>query len=389
MSDPFQLGDRLRQRREQHLYRRRRALHSAQGTHIQCDGKPLLNFCSNDYLSLANHPRLISAAKKAVNTFGVGSGASHLVIGHSCLHQQLEERLADWVGRPRALLFSTGYMANMGVISALLKRGDTVFQDKVNHASLLDGAQLSRARLVRYPHCDTEHLQRLLSATDTPSLVVTDSIFSMDGDVAPLMDMARTCQNENAWLMVDDAHGLGVLGRGKGVLAEYNLSQSDVPVYMATLGKALGSYGAFVAGSDDLIEFLIQFSRSYIYTTAIPPAIAAASLESLSLLETETWRIDRLHSLIDYFRRAAAARQLPILSSQSAIQPFKIGDSERAVQISEKLQACGILVGAIRPPTVPVNTARLRITLQADHQEIEIDQLLDTLVSVFHQTDQQ
>lgn len=380
MSDPFQLAQRLQERRQQHLYRRRRLLESAQQARVQCDGRNLLNFCSNDYLGLANHPLLIKASQRAAEKFGFGSGASHLVIGHSTLHHELEERLADWVGCQRALLFSTGYMANVGVISALLERGDTVLQDKLNHASLLDGALLSRGQMQRYQHNNLESLEQRLQQASGRKLVVTDSVFSMDGDIASLEDIAGLCRQHDAWLMVDDAHGLGVLGQGHGCLAQYHLSSQQVPIYMGTLGKALGSFGAFVAGSDDLIEFLIQAARSYIYTTAMPPAVAAASLASLSLLETESFRVDKLQSLIARFTQAAEKLALPVMPSSTAIQPLLVKDSERALQVSEFLLEHGFLVGAIRPPTVPAGSARLRITLTAEHSEQDVDALLDVLV---------
>ncbi|MCP5019126.1 MAG: 8-amino-7-oxononanoate synthase [Ketobacter sp.] len=381
MSDPFQLAQRLQARRDQHLYRQRRVLESPQQAHIQCDGKTLRNFSSNDYLGLANHPAVVAASQKAAAEYGFGSGASHLVIGHSRVHHELEERLAEWVGRPRALLFSTGYMANLGVISALLERGDTVVQDKLNHASLLDGAQLSRGQLQRYHHNDLGSLQQRLQQAGGRVLVATDSVFSMDGDIAPLQDMAHLCRQQNAWLMVDDAHGLGVLGQGHGCLREYDLSLEQVPVYMGTLGKALGSYGAFVAGSEDLIEFLIQSARSYIYTTAMPPSVAAASLASLEVLAAEPWRVERLQDLIGRFTRGALAMGLPMMPSTTAIQPLLVQDSEQALQLSATLLERGFLVGAIRPPTVPANAARLRITLSAAHSEQDIDDLLNALAS--------
>ena len=382
MSDPFQLAQRLQERRDQHLYRRRRLLESAQQAHIQCDGRPLLNFCSNDYLGLARHPKVITAARQAMEQFGFGSGASHLVIGHSRLHHELEERLADWVGCQRALLFSTGYMANLGVISALVERGDTVLEDKLNHASLLDGAQLSRGQLQRYHHNDMSSLQQRLTQASGRTLVVTDSVFSMDGDVAPLRELTELCQQHNAWLMVDDAHGLGVLGGGHGCLAEFGLSSEQVPIYMGTLGKALGTFGAFVAGDENLVEYLIQSARSYIYTTAMPPSVAAATLASLDLLSTEQWRVEKLGQLIAYFKRGANQLRLPMMPSDTAIQPLLLHDSEVALQVSDALLQKGFLVGAIRPPTVPANSARLRITLSADHSEQDIDLLLDALREV-------
>lgn len=385
MSDPFQLKQRLRDKEQQHLYRRRRLLESAQSARVRVDGREVLNFCSNDYLGLANHPRVIAALQKAAAEMGVGSGASHLVIGHSRFHHQLEEELAAFVNRPRALLFSTGYMANLGVISTLVERNDIVLEDKLNHASLLDGALLSRGQLQRYHHNDVHNLRERLNALDGKrALAVTDSVFSMDGDVAPLPEIAAACLQREAWLMVDDAHGFGVLGNGgRGALDHFNLNTAQVPVYMATLGKALGSYGAFVAGSDDLIECLIQECRPYIYTTAIPPAVAAATLESLHVLQDESWRVDHLHALIRQFRNGAMQREIELPESHTAIQPLIVGASESALMLSEKLLQQNILVGAIRPPTVPANTARLRITLSAAHTESDIEQLLDALHSVW------
>jgi 8-amino-7-oxononanoate synthase len=381
MSDPFQLAQRLREKQQQHLYRRRRLLESAQSARVRVDGRDVLNFCSNDYLGLANHPRVIAALQNAAAEMGVGSGASHLVIGHSRFHHQLEEELAAFVGRPRALLFSTGFMANLGVISMLVDRSDIVLEDKLNHASLLDGALLSRGQLQRYQHNDVANLLDRLNALDGKrALVVTDSVFSMDGDIASLPAIAALCNQHNAWLMVDDAHGFGVLGKnGRGALDHCNLNTAQVPVYMATLGKALGTYGAFVAGSDDLIECLIQECRPYIYTTAIPPAVAAATLESLHVLQEESWRVDHLHALIRQFRTGAMQRGIALPESHTAIQPLIVGASENALQLSEQLLQQNILVSAIRPPTVPLNTARLRITLSAAHTESDLEQLLDAL----------
>ena len=381
MSDPFQLAQRLRDKQQHHLYRRRRLLESAQSARVRVDGRDVLNFCSNDYLGLADHPRVIAAMQNAAGEMGVGSGASHLVIGHSYFHHQLEEELAAFVQRPRALLFSSGFMANLGVISTLVDRNDVVLEDKLNHASLLDGALLSRGQLQRYQHNDVGNLRDRLGALEgRRALVVTDSVFSMDGDIAPLQDIAAACATENTWLMVDDAHGFGVLGKnGRGALDHFNLNTDQVPVYMATLGKALGSYGAFVAGSDDLIECLIQECRPYIYTTAIPPAVAAATLESLHVLQEESWRVEHLRGLIRQFRKGAMQREIELPESHTAIQPLIVGESEKALQLSEQLLQQSILVGAIRPPTVPPNTARLRITLSAAHTESDLEQLLDAL----------
>ena len=377
------LSQKLAIKKKQGLYRTRRVLSSPQQPTVCVDGANYLAFCSNDYLGLANHPRVVAAFKRGADQYGVGSGASHLVLGHSKVHHQLEDALAEKVGRDRALLFSSGYMANVGVINALVDSGDTVFEDKLNHASLLDGGLISKAKFQRYLHNDVESLRRKLSvdsdkATGNTKLIVTDSVFSMDGDIAPLTDLAAMCQQQDAMLMVDDAHGFGVMGdKGAGALSANGLTQDDVPVLMATLGKALGTAGAFIAGSDELIEYLIQEARTYIYTTALPPAVAAATLESLQLLIDESWRQDKLQQLIQRFRRGAQSLGLNLMASSTAIQPVMVGEPEKALAMSQKLQDRGLLVTAIRPPTVPKGTARLRITLSASHSEENIDQLLE------------
>ena len=375
------LSEALARREQAGLYRHRLTLDSAQGPVIQLAGRDYLNFCSNDYLGLAAHPDVIQAFRQAAVTYGVGSGASHLVCGHSAPHHQLEEALAEFTGRPRALLFSSGYMANTGILTTLLQRGDYVFEDRLNHASLLDGGLHSGARFQRFPHNDTAALARKLKSAKGPSLVVVDGVFSMDGDSAPLSELAALCREQDAWLMVDDAHGFGVLGqRGAGSTEAAGLDGSAVPVLMATLGKALGTAGAFVAGSELLIEGLIQQARNYIYTTALPPAVAAASLVSLRLLHKEGWRRQHLADLIARFQKGARQLDLPLMASDSAIQPLLVGDARRAVALSEQLKARGVLIGAIRPPTVPAGTSRLRITLSAAHSEQQVDRLLQHLV---------
>jgi len=379
-SFPQRLAAVLTRRREQGLYRQRLTLESAQGPVVRLAGRDYLNFCSNDYLGLAAHPRVVEAFQRATATYGVGSGASHLVCGHSAPHHELEEALAEFTGRPRALLFSSGYMANMGILTTLLQRGDFVFEDRLNHASLLDGGLHSGARFQRFAHCDVNALQTKLAAADGLKLVAVDGVFSMDGDTAPLAELASACAQQHAWLMVDDAHGFGVMGdRGAGSTEAAGLDLADVPVLMATLGKSLGTAGAFVAGSQELIEALIQQARTYIYTTALPPAVAAASLESLQLLRDEAWRRDHLAALISRFRKGAAQLDLPLLDSSSAIQPLLVGAADRAVGLSEQLKTRGLLIGAIRPPTVPAGTSRLRITLSAAHSEAQVDQLLEQL----------
>ena len=374
----------LAERRAAHLYRRRHVVDGPQGPQLLLDGRSVDNFCSNDYLGLANHPAVIAAFKKGADQYGVGAGASHLVNGHSRAHHALEEELAEFVQRPRALLFSTGYMANLGAVSALAGRGDLVLEDRLNHASLLDAAQLSGARLQRYLHADTTSLQQhLAKQSGNRRLIVTDGVFSMDGDTAPLKALAEMAQREQAWLMVDDAHGLGVLGTdGRGTVAQNELDAQQVPVLMGTLGKAFGSFGAFVAGSDALIETLIQQARSYIYTTAMPAAVAEASRASLRLVISEEWRREKLAGLIARFRKGAAQLGLPLMDSATPIQPLMVGDAQRAVAISEALLRHDILVSAIRPPTVPEGSARLRITLSAAHGEAQVDRLLAQLEAV-------
>jgi len=361
----------------QNLYRQRRIIESPQGVKVCVNGKQVVNFCSNDYLGLANHPDVVLAFKKAVDYYGIGSGSAHLICGHSTAHHALEEELADFTGRPRALLFSTGYMANLGVITTLVGHGDSVFEDRLNHASLLDGGLSSGALFKRYRHKDVAQLAQLLQQAKGNKLIVTDGVFSMDGDFAPLTELAQTAKENNSWLMVDDAHGLGVIGKqGGGLLDYYGLSADDVPVLMGTFGKGFGTFGAFVAGSETLIESLIQKARTYIYTTALPPAVAEATRASLSIIRSEHWRKDRVHSLTNYFKVGAKQLDLPIMPSCSAIQPIMIGESHRATTLSNTLFEQGFLVSAIRPPTVPKGTARLRITFSALHEEWQIDHLL-------------
>ena len=374
----------LDERRQQHLYRQRSNLNSRCAATIMVDGKSQHNFCSNDYLGLAGHPDIAKALQQGADRYGTGSGASHLISGHSQAHEQLEQELAEFTGRPRALLFSTGYMANMGVISALVGRRDLVLQDRLNHASLLDGGLLSRADHQRYKHANTGDLAARLSASNAQrKLVVTDGVFSMDGDLPPLESMAVVTNQHQGWLMVDDAHGFGVLGKhGGGLIEALDLSIEQVPILVGTLGKAFGTFGAFVAGSEALIETLIQFSRSYIYTTALPPAVAVASSASLKILQAESWRREKLVSLVSRFRLGAKQIGLDLMDSQTPIQPVQINNDQRVMEINQQLRAKGFMVGAIRPPTVPAGSGRLRICLSATHTEDQIDQLLEALESV-------
>lgn len=378
------LAPALIERRAAHLYRTRKLLQSPQTPEVIVDGKPYIAFCSNDYLGLANHPDVIASLQKAADKFGVGSGASHLVAGHSSEHHALEEELAVFTGRKRALLFSTGYMANMGAIAALVGQGDAVFEDRLNHASLLDAGLLSGARFQRFLHNDLDNLQSRLTKTEaTRKLIVVDGVFSMDGDCAPLTELADLAAKNNAWLMVDDAHGFGCLGKTGGGSAEhFGLTPNQLPILMGTLGKAFGTFGAFIAGSETLIETLIQFARPYIYTTAMPPAIAAATRTSLRLLQTEHWRREHLQQLIVRFRTGAQQIGLQLMDSFSAIQPIVIGDEAKALAISEQLAARGFLIIAIRPPTVPVGSSRLRVTFTAQHSIEQVDALLNALADI-------
>jgi len=383
MSWQHRLDSKLQQRRDQHLWRQRSVLNSPQDAHVDCNGETLVNFCSNDYLGLAasGGEDLATAARR----WQFGSGASHLVCGHSRAHHALEDALAELTGYPRALLFSTGYMANIGAISALAQRGDRVIQDKLNHASLLDGAILSRADLQRFRHADYEHLADLLNKDDArgETLVVSDSLFSMDGDLADVPQLSRLCEQTGSLLMIDDAHGFGVLGEnGGGVREHFGLTTQQLPVYVGTLGKALGGYGAFVAGSNDLIDYLIQFARPYIYTTALPPAVAEAMLGNLERLKDNARR-QQLKARIQQFRSGAEQMHLPLMDSHSPIQPLLIGESAKAISVSNELRTRGLWVSAIRPPTVPEGSARLRVTLSAAHSDDDVKRLLDALSAIW------
>ena len=370
----------LEQRRQQQLFRRPKVVATPQRPEMVVDGEPMLSFCSNDYLGLAADEQVRQAFRQGVDQYGVGSGAAHLVNGHSQAHQALEEELAAFTGRERALLFSSGYQANLGVITALAGRGDTVVEDRLNHASLIDGGLLSGARLVRYPHGDVPAAGGKLEQAKGEKLLATDGVFSMDGDLADLPALARLCRERDAWLMVDDAHGMGVLGHaGAGSLTHFGLDQQDVPVLMGTLGKAFGTAGAFVAGSRALIETLIQQARSYIYTTALPAALAEATRQSLRLVQQDEWRRERLQQLILQFREGAQQLGFPVADSATPIQPLIAGSAARALSWSEMLRQQGILVTPIRPPTVPEGTARLRITLSALHTDEQLTRLLDAL----------
>lgn len=378
------LADQLEHIKKQHLYRSRKVIDGPQGACIQMQGRSLLNFSSNDYLGLANHPAVKKAFISAVEKYGVGSGSAHLICGHSSEHHALEEELAEFTGRSRALVFSTGYMANVGILSALLNKQDEVFEDRLNHASLIDGGLMSGARFRRYSHNDMTRLQQLLdNSKASKKVIVSDGIFSMDGDEAPMTELVALADKYQAALMIDDAHGMGVLGdNGAGLLDQCGLNQQQVPILMATLGKALGTFGAFVAGSESLIEFLIQHARSYIYTTAPPPAVMAATRVSLKLCQQESWRREKLNALIQQFRQGAQQLGLSLLDSSTAIQPIIFADNEKTVKASQYLMSKGFLVSAIRSPTVPKGSERLRITLSAEHTETQVNALLDVLAEL-------
>ena len=370
----------LEQARAGHLYRQRRVLDSPQGPRLVVDGRPMLSFSSNDYLGLAADERVARAFRQGLERWGSGSGAAHLVTGHSRAHHALEEELADFTGRERALLFSSGYLANLAVITSLCGRGDTVIQDRLDHASLIDGARLSGAALKRYAHNDMAAAEKRLAAANGEILLAVDGVFSMDGDLAELPALAALCREHEAWLMVDDAHGLGVLGeKGGGSLAHFGLDADQVPVLMGTLGKAFGTAGAFVAGSADLIETLIQKARSYIFTTALPAALAEATRASLKILREEDWRRAHLQDLVARFRRGAGELGFALPLSATPIQPLIAGEARTALDWSRALGEQGVLVTAIRPPTVPEGSARLRITFSAAHSEADVDELMRAL----------
>jgi 8-amino-7-oxononanoate synthase len=375
----------------QQLHRVRRVVEGPHAVDMRVDGRACINFCSNDYLGLGGDPRLAEAAGAALRRVGTGSGAAALVSGYNAEHRRLEEALAEFLGRPRALLFSTGWAGNLGVIRALLGRGDWLIADELNHASLIDGGRLSGAHYLRAAHADAVAFGAALKqiaverakAPESLTLVATDGVFSMDGDLAPLQALADLARLHDASLMVDDAHGLGVLGAGgRGTLEHLGLGMDEVPVLMGTLGKAVGAAGAYVAGSEDLIEFMIQRARPWIFSTAPPPAIAAAACEGLRLMAAEPQRRAQLHDNIRYFRLAAAALGLPLGGSDTPatpIQPVILGSAAAALEASRELMDCGYWVAAIRPPTVPPGTSRLRITLSAAHRREHIDGLIDAL----------
>lgn len=381
------LAGELRRLEAEHLYRRRRIVDHGQDLmpcEVIVDGRRCVNFCSNDYLGLAREPRVAEAMARGAVTWGAGSGAAHLVTGHTREHHALEEELAAFVGRPRAVLFSTGYMANIGTLSALAGRGDFIAEDRLNHASLIDAARLSGARVRRYAHGDADAAEkRLGEAPAARRLVVTDGVFSMDGDTAPLGALAGACRRNGAWLVVDDAHGLGVIGPGgQGSIAAAGIEPDAVTALVGTLGKAFGTFGAFVASGEDVAETVIQRARTYIYTTAPPPAVAAATRAALAIVRTQTWRRERLAALVARFRAGARELGLALMESSSPIQPVLVGDAAATLEAGASLFEAGLWVAPIRPPTVPEGSARLRVTFSANHEDAHLDRLLDTLGTV-------
>ncbi len=365
---------------QQRLLRRRRVLDSAQGAQVREGDRDLVNFSSNDYLGLANHPRLREAAHRAIDEFGVGSGASPLVSGHLRVHARAEQRFAEFTGLPRALLFGSGYAANLGILAAFGGRDAAIFSDELNHACLIDGARLSRGSIHRYPHGDLAVLATALAESSAAvRIVATDAVFSMDGDIAPVPGLLELCDRHDAWLVLDDAHGMGVLGAtGRGTLEHFTLRSPRI-IYMATLGKALGGYGAFVAGESSVVEWLVQRARTYIYSTGLPPMAAAAAIAALDLVEGEPSLVATLRGHIGRYTAALARAGVKASPSPTAIQPIVVGSAERALEGAARLQEHGFLVPAIRPPTVPDGTSRLRVSLSAAHSDAQIDGLVAAL----------
>lgn len=374
------LAEGLAELERRDLKRVRRVLDSPQGPHVRVGGRDLANFSSNDYLGLANHPRLREAAHRAIDRYGVGAGASPLVSGHLRAHEEAEHRFARFAGLPRALLFGSGYAANLGILAALADRDAEIFSDELNHACLIDGARLSRAKVTRFPHRDTGALAQSLAQSQAPvKLVATDAVFSMDGDVAPVPELLDLCERHDAWLVLDDAHGIGVLGAtGRGTLEHFGLSSPRI-VYMATLGKSLGGYGAFVGGAPDLIEWLVQRARTYVYSTALPPMAAEVATAALDLVDDDPSIVRALRERIAEFGKAAAAANVRSAASITAIHPIVVGDARVALRAAARLGEHGFLVPAIRPPTVPEGTSRLRVSLSAAHTRAEVENLVGAL----------
>lgn len=365
------------------VWRKRQATQDAVGRELKINGKTYLNFCSNDYLGLASHPALADAAIETIRERGTGAAASHLICGHQDIHQELENELAAFVGAEKAVTFSTGYMANLAVPQTFLEKGDLVVQDRLNHASLIDAGRFCEVNLKRYRHLDFAHARTILVKSNAnKKLLTTDGVFSMDGDQAPLHELTEVCRQTKSLLLIDDAHGFGVLGKtGAGSLEQHGIGVGGGVLMLGTLGKAAGSFGAFIAGDAVYIDSLIQHARSYIYTTALPPSIASATRAAIKIIQTEPERRDKLNANITYFRQAIDELKLKTLDSKTAIQPILLGDSETALQATELLRQHGLWITAIRPPTVPEGTARLRITISCEHHQNDIDQLITALRS--------
>ncbi|MCH1909901.1 8-amino-7-oxononanoate synthase [Stenotrophomonas acidaminiphila] len=374
------LQDQRKLRQAQGRVRVRRSVGRRDGVRLEVGGRWLTGFCSNDYLGLSQQFEVVAALQDAAGREGAGSTASHLVCGHHALHEQLEREMADWLGYPRALLFDSGFMANLAVQQALLsEESDVCVQDRLNHASLLDATRLAGCRLRRYPHLDSEGAMRQLkNAADGAAMLATDGVFSMDGDVAPLRSLSLVARMQEALFYVDDAHGIGVVGEhGRGCVADAGLGVNEVPLQLATLGKALGGHGAVVLGEESLIQHLAETARPYIYTTALPPAQAAASLAAVKLARRDHWRREKLVELIAAFRDGARRNGLELMPSETPIQPLLCGDEATVMALGAALEQSGFMVGAIRPPTVPEGKARLRITLSALHTLEQVKALVE------------
>ncbi len=377
---------RLNEHKNADLWRHHVSLQSPQSTKVRCENQTLVNFSSNDYLGLANHPLVLEAATLGLKKFGLGSGASHLICGHSEAHETLQQTIADWLGAEKVILFSSGYMANFALLTTLLEQHDLIVQDKLNHASLIDAGLSSKASMKRFIHNDPQSLAQQLKTQARFKMVVCDGVFSMDGDIAPLPNYLHQLE-ANSFIAIDDAHGLGVLGKkGQGTLSHFQLSFNQFPLLMGTFGKAIGTGGAFIATNKVLGEVFEQFARTHIYTTAIPPAIAAATTSSIEIIKSDDARRTRLKNNIQYCQQLAKELELPILLSETAIQPIILGESKLCVSIAKKLREHGFWVGAIRPPTVPKNTARLRLTLSSEHSELQISECLTLIKTLINNT---
>lgn len=379
----------LQARLDNGLYRSCQVMQGQQGRMLNANGRSYLNFSSNDYLGLASHPAVIEAWQKGAKLYGVGSGGSYLVTGYNQAHRDLTEQLKAWLGVPALALFSSGYCANQAIIKLLLGKNDLLFQDKLNHASLIEAGRLSECKMLRFKHNDSAHLQKILNKQklkEGNKLIISEGVFSMDGDCAPIQDLVQYAKQSNAWLMIDDAHGIGVVGEnGQGSVVAAGLQNSDLQIYMGTFGKALGVGGAFVAGSQKLIDYLTNFSKPYIYSTGLPPAMVYSISQAAKMAETEHWRRNKLHNLINYFKTSAVDNGICVTNSNSAIQPIMIGDTKKTVVLAERLKKLGFWTTPIRPPTVPANSARLRITLTASHQISDIKGLINAIRQVLNE----